>query len=140
VTIERNWTEANEYRHLHEGRCVVCGRPDAELAHIIGREHDTQPPINWTMGWDPKAPLVVVERVILLCGPATTSSTCHGIYDGPASGRARLNLLPRLDVARQAQAVADAGGIVPALRRITGVTEAVDVPYPMRAAELRPLP
>ncbi len=124
-----------------DGRCIICGTPNAELAHIVGRVHDTKPPLGWIGNWNPKAPLVIVERVVLLCGPATDSDTCHGVYDGPASGRGKLNLLPKLDVARQAQAVADAGGIFPALRRITGREEPLgELHYPTHSYELRALP
>lgn len=146
MTLRRDWSIANEYRAAQGGCCVICGKPNSELAHIIRREYDNRPPLNChyegvelfyeaphgLVPW--KSGLVVPERVILLCGPATTSSTHHGIYDGPASGRGELNLLAHLSKQQQLQAVADAGSIMAALNRIDGA-----VPNPAAVRTYRKL-
>lgn len=107
--MKRDWTEAREKVDT-EGCCRVCGprvvmSKDAtrvEAAHVIGRARDTGGKVD-------------AMSVVPLCGPATSSSTCHGRYDAH-----RLDLLPYLTPAEQARAVADAGGIESARRRISG--------------------
>lgn len=91
------------------GGCRICGNP-AERAHIIGREHDRHAPLL-SDGWKPY--VVVPDRIIPLCGP--TPGGHHGQYD-----RGELDLSPHLTLPEQIQAVADAGSIHLALRRIMG--------------------
>jgi hypothetical protein len=131
----RDWSVINRVLRWDGGCCRNCGEPGAEAAHIIERKHDANRPVRWlefewAAKWKPY--LVSPDRVILLCGPATTTSTCHGMYDGH-----RLDILKYLSVEQQVQAVADASGIGLALRRISPTT--LTVP-PASEVEVRPLP
>lgn len=92
-----------------EGECRVCGLTlDAaarkglriEAAHIIDR----------SLGADKSADIIVP-----LCGPVTTTSTCHAKYD-----EHRLDLLPYLTLDEQLAAVHAAKGIEKARNRIVG--------------------
>jgi hypothetical protein len=110
----RSWTQAREKFYLRGGRCQVCpnlrGRR-VELAHVVGREHDYTAPVRMDGEWWPG--VVAPDRVVLLCGPATDTTTCHGQQHGRV-----LDLLPYLTLEEQVQAVADAGGISQAYDRL----------------------
>jgi hypothetical protein len=74
-----------------EGECRACRRSDVHLeaAHVLGREHDTKPPLVWDQArdgdWEWKAPfLVAPQRIIPLCGPV-------GDSDGIELARVRLD-------------------------------------------------
>lgn len=119
--VVRDWTEANAKVESEGGFCRVgahdaglgvpidnprdlpgCAGP-VERAHVIGREHDDPHPT--------RAGVLIVraESVVPLC------RRHHAEYDGR-----RLDLLPYLDVAEQVHAVAQAGGLVAALYRVSG--------------------
>lgn len=112
--IRRDWRLARAKVDA-AGCCRNCGRTsDLEAAHVIGREHDADPPVggrgalydDGSKFWAWREYLVVPERIIPLC------ADCHR---GPNGQHAkRLDVLPLLTVAEQVQAVADAGGIVSA--------------------------
>ena len=88
----RNWSEANAKR----GPCRVCGETEGvELAHLSGREYD---PILGDIRY------VRPVSVIPLCGPATTSTTCHGLQHAGL-----LDLIPHITKAEAACAVLDLG-------------------------------
>jgi hypothetical protein len=100
--MKRDWADARAKVDA-EGSCRRC--PTAfgvEAAHVIYRAHDVGSWVN-------------PDSIVPLCGPATSSQTCHGLYDAH-----RLDLLPYLTLAEQVQAVQDAGGIESARRRICG--------------------
>jgi hypothetical protein len=67
------------------------------------------------------------DDIVELCGPATSTDTCHAAYDGH-----RLDLLSLLDLEEQLAAVKAAGGIASAIKRLTGrtVDEQLDQPDP----------
>lgn len=93
------------------GGCRICGSP-AERAHVVGREHDRFAPVcSDGIPWEPY--LVAPDRIVPLCGP--TPGGHHGQYD-----RGELDLTPYLTLPEQLQAVADAGSIFLALKRIQG--------------------
>lgn len=72
------------------------------------------PPVaRVTYDWSVSKVLVHPDRVIPLCGPATSTNTCHGMQHNN-----RLNVLRLLTLTEQIQAVADAGGIYAALQRL----------------------
>ncbi len=104
---KRDWTDARLKVEAAGGVCRVCGKPHAEAAHTIGRKHDRQvaPNLWWV---DP-------DDIVPLCGPATSSDTCHGKYDAH-----QLDLLPYLSLGEQVAAVRAAGSITAAFRRVTG--------------------
>lgn len=91
----RDWTIARSKRDSEPG-CRVCGTLPVEAAHIISRSLAP----NGGEGWD---------NIIPLCREH------HREYDAH-----RLDLLPHLTAGEQAQAVRAAGGIITALRVITG--------------------
>lgn len=105
----RDWSLTHE---KVEGGCRICGLP-AERAHVIGREHDKHPPLDLEEGFAWPAYLVAPDRIVPLCGP--TPGGHHGQYD-----RGELDLLPHLTLPEQLQAVADAGSIDLARKRICG--------------------
>jgi hypothetical protein len=100
--VKRDWSLARAKCDA-EGGCRNCGFPRVEAAHIVGREHDDDPPLRaeelpW---WRPG--IVAPDRVLGLC---------HDCHQGPQGVHAkRLDLLPLLTLDEQLQAVADAGGI-----------------------------
>lgn len=114
----RDWTDARA-KVDHAGRCRVCGLDvdqlaaigrSLEAAHTIGRTHDEpRPEVSESVLW------VNPDHVVELCGPATSTATCHAAYDGH-----RLDLLPLLTTDEQAAAVRSAGTIAAAVRRLTG--------------------
>lgn len=101
----RDWDAAIAKRDA-EGCCRVCGATtNLEAAHVMGREHD-----------EPAHPgsrvlYVAPARIFVLCGPFPAG--CHGDFD-----HHRLDVLHLLTADEQAQAVADAGGIEQARRRL----------------------
>lgn len=101
----RDWSAANA-KLESEGCCRVCGATShLERAHIMGRKYDE--PVH------PGSRVLYVDpnRIVPLCGPFPDG--CHGEYD-----HKRLDLLSRLSVEEQTQAVSDAGGIEQARRRL----------------------
>jgi hypothetical protein len=107
--IPRRW-DAAIGKVQSEGMCRYCGlSQDLQAAHVIGREHD---PIEvGPKGGETR--VVLPESIVVLC------SFHHGMYDAR-----QLDLLPFLYVDEQAHAVKVAGGIMNALRRITGSRDA----------------
>lgn len=104
---KRDWRAANRKRDLEGNTCRNCGSVlRVELAHVIGREHDKEAPIFWDEEADgPWSPYrVAPARVILLCGPATDTTTCHGKQHA-----GRLDVGRLLDREEAAQAAYDAG-------------------------------
>lgn len=101
----RDWSDAREKLEREEV-CRNCGTTQAlECAHIIGRVHD-----------EPKAEgsrtlYVKPERIVPLCGPFPDG--CHGDFD-----QHRIDLISKLTVEEQAQAVFDAGGIELARKKL----------------------
>lgn len=120
----RDWSLSVAVNSAQGWECRNCGSSSGvEQAHVIGREHDYTPPVmaGWVMPgqqvdrvtwWRPG--LVWPTRIVLLCGPATSTDTCHGKQHGR-----RLDVLRLLTVEQQVQAVADAGGIQAAYDRLT---------------------
>ncbi len=115
----RDWTHARAKVEV-ENKCRVCGRDPGRLAreglrleaaHTIGRGRD------WAAAKQKPGSATTVRPgdIVPLCGPATTTSTCHSKYD-----RHQLDLLPYLTEAEQVAAVEAAGGIEKARRRLTG--------------------
>jgi len=110
----RDWSAANA-KLESEGRCRVCGATShLESAHIMGRRYDE--PVH------PGSRVLYVDpnRIVILCGPFPDG--CHGEYD-----HKRLDLLSYLRPEEQTQAVADAGGIELALKRLTPVRHREEV-------------
>lgn len=106
----RDWTAAREKVEA-EGACRVCGNPNVEAAHVIGREHDA-------IALTPGTP----ARVVRLVHPEAVVPLCrehHRAYDAH-----ELDLLPYLTgptgLEEQCRAVKDAGGLVAAYERTTG--------------------
>ena len=97
----RNWKEARAKVDAENGRCRVCGAPNAEAAHVIPRS--LAPGVGNNMGAD---------NIVPLC------RDCHTEYD-----QHRLDLLPYLTLAEQVAAVRQAGGIALAYRRTANVRE-----------------
>lgn len=100
----RNWKEARAKVDTENGRCRVCGAPNAEAAHVIPRS--LAPGVGNNMSAD---------NVVPLCGGP---DGCHGAYD-----RHELDLLPYLTLPEQVAAVRQAGGIALAYRRTANVRE-----------------
>ena len=98
----RNWKEARAKVDAENGRCRVCGAPNAEAAHVIPRS--LAPGVGNNMSAD---------NIVPLCG-----DQCHPAYD-----RHELDLLPYLTLAEQVAAVRQAGGIALAYRRTTNSRE-----------------
>ena len=131
--VERDWSAAwlhhRELAAPSSVRCRGCGASPGELAvidrrlelaHLWGRVADRRPPIGWTAGVPWEEPYLVVPwRVVLLCGPSTSTETCHGRYDSRRRAGG-LDLLGKLTLIEELQAVADAGRLHEAYRRLTG--------------------
>jgi hypothetical protein len=99
----RDWTLARE---KCESGCRLCGDP-AEAAHIIGRSHDSHEPIRCPE-WVPFTPwLVAPDRILPLCRAHHTAYDSH-----------QLDVLAHLTPDEQVQAVADAGSLELARRRL----------------------
>ncbi len=89
----------------------MCGETrDLDAAHVIGRKHD--PVLEGPRGG--KSIYVHPDSTVPLCG-GFTDNFCHAQYDAR-----QLDLLPYLHLHEQVRAVEDAGGIISALRRISG--------------------
>lgn len=108
--IQRRWGDALAKVHS-EGRCRVCGETrDLEAAHITSRKHDA-------LCKGPRSGeylYVHPDSIVPLCG-GFTDNYCHGLYD-----RHSLDLLPYLNLDEQLRAVEESGGIISALKRISG--------------------
>lgn len=102
--IRRDWERAREKCDLEQG-CRLCGSWPVEAAHVVARKADANFPLR-SEDWSPYD--VAPDRIVPLC-PAH-----HRAYDARD-----LDLLPHLTIAEQAQAVADASGIWPALYRLS---------------------
>lgn len=102
---KRDWSAAIA-KVESEVCCRVCGSTShVEAAHIMGRKHDE--PVH------PGSRVRYVDpnRIVPLCGPFPDG--CHGDFD-----HKRLDLLKHLRPEEQTQAVADAGSIESARRRL----------------------
>ena len=108
---DRDWALARMKLQREEGRCRVC-RTDrqVQMAHIFKRWVDR----TYADGTpQPKAWVVLPERVVPLCGPIGDPNSCHERYD-----TGRLDLLGHLSKQEEAQAVLDAGGLELARKRL----------------------
>ena len=149
---DRDWIDAREKVDA-AGRCRACGLDVAalaamgrslEAAHTIGRSRDHK--LVWRAS-DGRKMFVRAEfeadrilrlwvdpdDIVELCGPATSTDTCHGAYDGH-----RLDLLALLTLEEQLAAVRAAGSIASAIRRLTGgrtVDEQLAQPLPAPAPD-----
>lgn len=99
--VRRDWSDAEIKRQP----CRVCGNPNAELAHLIGRSRDVV--LRGPRGGEYR--YVHPDSVVPLC------SEHHRLYD-----ERRLDLLPHATLEEQIRAIEDAGGIVAAYERLTG--------------------
>ncbi len=108
--VKRDWKNAIRKVQV-EGRCRHCGETrDLEAAHVIGRKHDAV--LVGPRGGE--SIYVHPDSIVPLCG-AFTDNFCHWEYD-----RRALDLLPHLHIHEQVRAVEDAGGILSALKRVSG--------------------
>lgn len=106
---KREWRLALQ-KVEEEGCCRVCGVTEGvQAAHIVGRKHD--PEVTGPRGG--KVLMVLAESIVPLCPEH------HIAYDARL-----LDLLPYLRVEEQMDAVRAAGGIIAALKRVTGETGA----------------
>lgn len=104
--LRRDWSDAEAKR----GPCRVCGETwNVELAHLSAREY--APPSD-KHGMDR---YVRPESVIPLCGPATTTTTCHGMQHAGV-----LDLVPYLSNEEAASVVLDLG-LQAAYTRLGGI-------------------
>lgn len=118
MSVQRDWSAARA-KVDEKGRCRACGLDvfqlaelgrSLEAAHTIGRVHDEpRPEVSETILW------VNPDHVVELCGPATSTDTCHAAYDGH-----RLDLLPLMTTDEQVAAVRCAGTIAAAVKRLSG--------------------
>lgn len=109
--MRRDWSAARA--KCDQQGCRICGLP-AEAAHTIGRVHDKQHAVAVQNDGRRIGVLWVhPDRIVPLCGP--TPGGHHGQYD-----RGELDLLPHLTLPEQLQAVADAGSIELARKRLVG--------------------
>lgn len=111
--IREDWQDANEKR----GACRVCGTWEGvELAHTIGKARQNEERVGPRGG---VCMYVPPDAVVPLCGPATTSSTCHGkLHAGT------LDLLAYLTIEEQLNAVEASDGIYLAMQKLTVKEEA----------------
>lgn len=111
----RDWSEALDKKEC-EGACRVCEMPDGyyygdgvirlECAHTIGRAEQDELVVGPRGG---KTLAVKRESTVPLCGD------CHRQLHAR-----RLDLLPYLTLEEQLDAVKAAGGILSALKRLSG--------------------
>lgn len=107
--VREDWSDAEEKR----GACRICGTWEGvELAHTVGKARQNEERIGSRGG---RYMYVPPASVVPLCGPATTSSTCHGQHHAGT-----LDLLPHLDIEEQLEAVRASGGIYLAMQRLGG--------------------
>lgn len=127
----REWKFANAKFDERGGYCQNCGTfTRVERAHVIGRSNDYQPPVRMAdHGFEWWPGVVHPDRIILLCGPATSTTTCHGMQHNR-----RLDILPLLTLDEQIQAVADAGGISQAYDKLAPCDSPRRVRAPSRLA------
>ncbi len=99
-------------------KCRVCARSTGTLAaqglrleacHLAPRQYDELTEVDGE-----RVRLVDPENIVGLCGPSTTSDTCHGRFDAGV-----LDLLPYLTQDEQAACVKRIG-LMSALRRLVG--------------------
>jgi len=111
---KRDWTDALA-KVQDEGECRICGRTEGlEAAHIMGRSHD-EPKLGKD-GWPLKELYVDPDRICPLCAAWSgygQGKWCHEMVDAH-----ELDLLPFLTTSEQVRAVADAGSIETARRRL----------------------
>lgn len=119
--LKRDWSLANEFKRSNV--CRVCGKVAGqvecfELAHVIGTEHDRKDAsiCEWE-GHSVRLAVVKPSRVITLCGPQVNTGTCHNLFDSH-----RLDIWDFLTQVEKDQAIADAGGIGPAMHRCAPLT------------------
>ena len=98
----RDWKEPHAKRDA-EGVCRVCGRRPISAAHVIPRAMVAN-------GAEDK------RNIVPLCEAEPIG--CHALYDG-----GQLDLLPYLTPEEQAYAALIAGGLVAALRVVSGGRE-----------------
>jgi hypothetical protein len=109
----RDWSEAEIKRR---GVCLVCGIDEhearqrgrrLELAHTISREHDQPHPTR------PNTLRVDPDDVVTLCGPATSTDTCHARQQNR-----QLDIGPYLTVDEWIAAIRAAGSAESARKRL----------------------
>lgn len=145
--VQRQWKEARAKVDA-EGRCRNCKRSSGEVrleaAHTLGRDFDEALPCGACGGTGEGARVgtrcaackghgryfyVDPAMVVPLCGPATSTGTCHGLHHAR-----KLDLLPILTGREQLAAVAAVvrrserlnggnAGIAEAYRRLTNRPE-----------------
>lgn len=119
--LHKNWDLANAEKRRPV--CRVCGKVVGqvvkfELAHVIGQKCDLKDvSICEVDGHSVRVAVVKPDRVVNLCGPQVNTGTCHNLYDSH-----RLDIWDFLTQAEKDQAIADAGGIGPALHRCAPLT------------------
>lgn len=99
--VKRDWSDAEIKRQP----CRVCGDPNVELAHLVGRSRDAV--LTGPRGGEYR--YVHPDSVIGLC------RTHHEQLD-----TRQLDILPYLTTSEQIRAVADACGIQAAYEHLTG--------------------
>jgi hypothetical protein len=125
LPYKRDWTAAR-MKVEEEGRCRGCGKfaheARLEAAHVSGREFDELflhkdcdgAGCAGCNGYGQRYE-VHPDDVIPLCGPPTSTHTCHGRHHAR-----RLDLLPLLTTAEQVSAVQHLGGIANAYVVLSG--------------------
>lgn len=105
-TTPRDWREARR-KLLREGQCRVCkSQAELECAHTISRSlQDVE--VEGPRGG--KRLLVKADAIVVLC------KKHHMAFDAR-----ELDLLPYLHLHEQVYAVESAGGIMSALKRLSG--------------------
>lgn len=123
--LQRDWSAAEVKR---ADWCRVCQRPrwevPIELAHVIGRRCDLDQVSICEYEDDERGEVysirvavVLPDRVIPLCGPATDSGSCHQLLDAH-----QLDVWDHLSKGERFQAIEDAGSLGLALRRCAPLT------------------
>lgn len=108
--LRRDWSQAVE-KVRREGGCRVCGSEDVQAAHIIGRKCD----VEMVGPRGGKYLLVHPDAIVPLCGE------WFGVGHHQQYDNRELDLLSHLHLHEQVRAVEDAGGILSALKRISGL-------------------
>lgn len=123
--IKRLWHRCPPKRACQNCGGVLGQVKELNWAHIIGRAHD---PIIFTGDWqDPNDPFagsmfvrlaeVHEDDIVVLCGPATETGTCHQLYDAH-----RLDIWDLLTDAQKERAKKNAGTLGLAMRRCAPLT------------------